>query len=265
MRVAILGLGEAGGIYAEGFVARGVDVTGYDPVAAHTPAGVSRRPSIAAAVADAELVLSMVGAAASGAVLCETIDSLPAGAVFADLNTAAPARKAELADRARAAGVSFADVAIMAPVPRAGAATPVLVSGDGADRVAAVWAELGIPVTDVGAEAGTAAGLKMLRSVFMKGLAGLVMESVSAAETAGDGAWMRAEIAGELGPDGAALVDRLIDGTRTHAARREHEMHDALGYLESLGSETWMTRGTLEWLHALAQNPAFPGRAQQHS
>jgi hypothetical protein len=146
----------------------------------------------------------------------------------------------------------------MAPVPRAGVATPILVSGNGAARIAAIWSELQLPVENVGVIPGSAAGLKLLRSVFMKGLAGLVFESTSAASSAGSSEWLRGQIAAELGPDGPALVDRLLDGTRVHAVRREHEMRDAWGYLQSLHVPTWMTEGTLEWLHALAEDPSFP-------
>ena len=42
MRIAVLGLGEAGSIYAAGFAATGAAVTGYDPVAAPLPEGVTR-------------------------------------------------------------------------------------------------------------------------------------------------------------------------------------------------------------------------------
>ena len=53
-------------------------------------------------------------------------------------------------------------------------------------------------------------------------------------------------------PQDDALVQRLLDGTRQHAARREHEMRDARGFLDDLGTPTWMTDGTLAWLHSLA-------------
>jgi hypothetical protein len=62
---------------------------------------------------------------------------------------------------------------------------------------------------------------------------------------------MRGQIAAELGPAGAPLVERLVDGTRRHAHRREHEMRDVQAYLESLGAPSWMTAGAIEWLHAV--------------
>ena len=64
--------------------------------------------------------------------------------------------------------------------------------------------------------------------------------------------WLRDQIAGEFGPDGRALVDRLVEGTFTHAVRREHEMRDALAVIEASGEPADMTRATLAWLERIA-------------
>jgi 3-hydroxyisobutyrate dehydrogenase-like beta-hydroxyacid dehydrogenase len=252
MRIAVLGLGEAGSIYARGLAERGADVAGYDPHAPQTPTGVTRASSVGDAVDGADLVLSLVGASAADAALAEALPVMPPTAVFADLSTGAPEQKRGLATRTVAAGILFADVAIMAPVPRAGIQTELLASGDGAERATDALGGLGLPIRVVGTAAGDAAALKLVRSVFMKGLAGLVFESLAAAEQIGAASEARAQIARELGPDGDALVQRLLDGTRQHAARREHEMRDARDLLDRLGTPTWMTDGTLAWLRSLA-------------
>ena len=46
----------------------------------------------------------------------------------------------------------------------------------------------------------------------------------------------------QLAGDGQAVIDRLLTGTRTHAERRAHEMHDAAGYLADLGVPSTMTQ-----------------------
>ncbi len=251
MRIAVLGLGEAGSIYARGLAERGADIAGFDPVVVEPPVGVTRRPSIADAVDGADLVLSLVGATAAGAVLDEALPRMSPRTVFADFNTGAPEQKRRLATRAAAAGVPFADVAVMAPVPRAGIGTELFASGDGAASAAAGLAGYGLPIRVVGSDAGDAAGLKLVRSVFMKGLAGLVFETLAAAEEIGATTEARAQIAGELGPEGDALVERLLDGTRRHAARREHEMLDTRDFLRAIGTPTRMTDGTIAWLRSL--------------
>lgn len=255
MEIAVLGLGEAGRIYAEGLHRRGAHVRGYDPAYAGDDLEIGViAPSLEAAVDGAELTLSLVGASAAAAVAARARPAMPPHAVFADMNTASPELMRQLAAEARAASIRYVDVAIMAPVPRAGIDTPLLACGTGAAWLTDAFRGLGVPIEDVGREAGVAAGLKLLRSVFMKGLAALAFESLTAAERAGSMAWMKSQIAAELGPAGDALVERLITGTKLHAARRAHEMRDALDYVESLGTPSHMTVATLEWMECLADS-----------
>ena len=251
MRIAVLGLGEAGSIYARGLDERGADVVGFDPRVVTGRAGVTTSPSIGDAVDGADLVLSLVGARVAGDVLEAALPRMQPRSAFADFNTGAPQQKRQLAKAAVAAGIPFADVAVMAPVPRAGIDTELLASGDGAEITSVALASYGLPIRVVGHYAGDAAGLKLVRSVFMKGLAALVFESLEAADRIGATTEVRAQIAAELAGDGDAMVQRLLDGTRQHAERREHEMADARDFLDAIDSPTWMTDGTLAWLRSV--------------
>jgi len=253
MRIAVLGLGEAGSIYARGLAERGADVVGFDPRSVDSPAGVIRSASIGDAVEGADLVLSLVGARVAGDVLNQALPRMRPEAAFADFNTGAPEQKRVLATAAVVAGIPFADVAVMAPVPRAGVDTELLASGDGAETTSDALASYGLPIRVVGHDAGDAAGLKLVRSVFMKGLAGLVFETLDAAGKIGGTTEMRRQIASELSGDGDAMVQRLLDGTRQHAERREHEMADAREFLAAIDSPTWMTDGTLAWLRSVRE------------
>lgn len=252
--VAVLGLGEAGSIYAEDLAGRGLRVTGTDPVVQAVPPGVLRAPGVSEAVAGAGLVISLVGGTAADTVLAEALAAMHPEAIFADLNTVAPGQKRQLAERAARGGVLFADVAILAPVPRGRINSPLLISGTGADALLSLFTGWGIPAAGAGGEAGAAAGRKLLRSVFMKGLAAAVLEAVTAAEAAGAKDWIISQIAAELGPSGDALVARLLEGTRLHAVRREAEMVEVREFLESLGAAHPVTDATIEWLQSLAQH-----------
>jgi 3-hydroxyisobutyrate dehydrogenase-like beta-hydroxyacid dehydrogenase len=263
VRVAVLGLGEAGRIYAEDLAHRGAIVAAADPAASSPPQGVELAPAIAEAVHGADVVLSLVGGDASGTALDDALGAMTSASIYADMNTISPAKKQRLAERAAAHGVPFVDVAILAPVPRARIGTPLMLSGTGAGGLQQLLDELGVPATDVGGEAGTAAGLKLLRSVFMKGLAALVFETTTAARAVGAEDWAVDQIASELGPSGHQLVARLLEGTPVHAVRREAEMRDALAFLESLGTAHQITDGTIAWLHALAERrDGQPGDGQ---
>ncbi|PRY10832.1 DUF1932 domain-containing protein [Kineococcus rhizosphaerae] len=238
MTVAVLGLGEAGSLYAQGFLAAGRPVVGFDPAGVPTPDGATRAADVAAAVADATLVLGLTGAAHGEDVFRTALPHLRPDAVYVEMNSAAPAFKRRLA--AQAGATPFADVAVVGSVPEGGARTALVVSGTGARATAEQFRALGAEVEVLDAEAGAAAQRKLLRSVFMKGLGALVVEALAAGEAAGDLDWVREQVAAQLA-GGAAWMDRLATGTVKHAVRRSHESQAAAQMLRDLGVSPTMT------------------------
>lgn len=249
--IAVLGLGEAGRRYAGGLAGAGADVRGFDPAHDLGDPAVPQFDTLGETLAGADLALSLVTGHAAASVARDALPHMAEDAVYADLNTAAPAVKQQIAELAHARGRAMADVAVLAPVVRAGHRTPLLASGPAAHEFAARVAPFGVPVEVIGGAAGEAARLRLLRSVFMKGLAALVLEGLGAARAAGAEDWLRTQMAEELGPDGAELVDRLVEGSAKHAVRREHEVRAALAALEASGRPADMTRATLAWFERL--------------
>jgi 3-hydroxyisobutyrate dehydrogenase-like beta-hydroxyacid dehydrogenase len=240
MEVAVLGLGEAGGRIAADLAAAGCTVRGWDP--ARRPEGVANADSDIGAVRGADVVLSVNAAAIALDAAARVAAELGADTLYADLNTASPQLKRELA---AALPVEFADVALVGVVPDSGLATPALASGAGAERFAELFRPFGMPVEVVGSRPGDAAGLKLLRSVFMKGLAASAIESLEAARAAGVVDRARADIVGVIGEP---LLERLLSGSRLHAARRVEEMRAAAAYLTELGVEPRVASAAAELL-----------------
>jgi 3-hydroxyisobutyrate dehydrogenase-like beta-hydroxyacid dehydrogenase len=249
--VAVLGLGEAGSRYAADLLAAGVSVVGHDPAARPEIPGLRHAASPAGAVRDAHIVLSLNSAHVAPRVAGDAAAGLRSGSVFADLNTSAPDVKQKVAAAVEPAGAWFVDAAVLAPVPRRGLRTPLALAGPGRARLAGFLEPLGVPVEDAGAQPGAAAARKLLRSVFMKGLAAVVMESLEIAARAGQEEWLRGQIVDELTTADGALVDRLVDGTRQHAGRRLTEMLAAAGYAADLGAPADVTQATIARLHRL--------------
>jgi 3-hydroxyisobutyrate dehydrogenase-like beta-hydroxyacid dehydrogenase len=245
MEVAVLGLGEAGGRIASDLAAAGCAVRGWDP--ARTLDGIDNAESDVAAVRDADVVLSLNSAAVALDVARGVAGSLGGDAVYADLNTAAPALKRELAG---VVPVPFADVALVGIVPSTGLRTATLAAGAGAERFAELLRPLGMPVDVVGDEPGDAAGLKLLRSVFMKGIAAAAIESLEAAEAAGVAERVRADIASVLGEP---VLERLLTGSRTHALRRAEEMYAAAELVRELGIPPRVATAAAAWLEQLRE------------
>jgi 3-hydroxyisobutyrate dehydrogenase-like beta-hydroxyacid dehydrogenase len=248
--VAVLGLGEAGGRLAADLVSLGVDVQGYDPSPVLAPNGVVRADDPVSAVSAASIVLALTSAATALAAAESALPGLRADAIYADLNTASPALKTEIATLV---GSGFADVALLGPVPARGLATPAVASGPGAEAFADAFRRHGMPVDVVSGRPGDAATIKLLRSVFMKGLAASVLESLHAAEAAGHLEWLEGEIAEVIGE---SLLERLVDGSRQHAVRRVDEMEAARELLLELGVEPRVVAAAAAVLADLAASEA---------
>ncbi|MFF0338342.1 DUF1932 domain-containing protein [Kribbella sp. NPDC004875] len=261
MKCTVIGLGEAGGSYAAALVEAGHTVAGTDPAAVTTPDGVTRIDGIAEAVTDAEIVLVLTSAAVAPAICEAALGHLAPGACYADFTSASPTVMLTLADRVVAQGGAFADVAILGPVPWHGARTPLMVSGVGGPAVAELLRPLGAPVEVLDEPAGSAMAHKLLRSVFMKGLAALITEAVEAGRAAGYETWIRDQIAAQLAGDGHAVVDRLLTGTQTHARRRAQEMYDAARYLADLDVPATMSTATYESHRRISEREITPGSA----
>jgi len=232
--IAVLGLGEAGSVIARDLLAAGAGVRGYDPAVVAGP-GITDTRGEAEAAQGADLVLSVNSAKAAVDAFRAGLPGLGPDALWADLNTASPGLKRELAGIAETGGAPFADVAMMAPVPGRGLRVPMLASGDGAERYAGLLAPLGADIEVLAGPAGLAASKKLLRSVFYKGMAAAIVEALEAARATGDEQWLREHIAAELASADARSVERIVDGTARHALRRAAEMEAAADMLTELG------------------------------
>ena len=248
MRCAVIGLGEAGGVFAAALAASGHEVLGYDPANTPTPEGVTRTATLGESVTGAAYVLVLTAASAATGVAEECRPHLAEGACYADFTSSSPV----IMDRLGRTISGFADVAILGPVPLHGYRVPLLVSGPGAAAISHLMSPLGTPVEVLDAPPGAAMARKLLRSVFMKGLALVICEAVAAGRAAGDEDWIRAEVARQLAGDGQVVIDRFLTGTRTHAVRRAQEMLDTGAYLNDLGVPTEMTRAAEQSLRRIA-------------
>ncbi|MFC7329764.1 NAD(P)-binding domain-containing protein [Marinactinospora rubrisoli] len=252
MKVGVLGLGEAGAVYAGAFAEAGWTTVGFDPSAAtKTPAGVTRAASAEEAVTGAGLVLSLTTGAHAVTAAESALPALRAGTVYVDMNAAAPETKAEVA-RIIGASAQVVDGAIIGSVRKFGARANVLLSGPASGEAARLLGEVGAETEAIGGEVGAASRRKLLRSVFMKGLGALITETMDAGTAAGEEAWIRRQIAGALA-DGADALDRLDSGTRRHALRRAQELQASIDLLEGLGVGTPVSRGAADRHLALAR------------
>lgn len=253
VRIAILGLGEAGRMFATALSGPAV-VTGWDPAVTGAIEGLTLAGGPEEAVAEADIILAVTSAAHSRDALDAAVLAAPHGAIHADCATSGPHEKERLAAIAADAGLRFVDVAIMAPVRRGAQQTPLLLAGDGADALAEVLTEAGLPLEVLDGQAGTAAARKLLRSMLVKGLTGVMIESLRAAERAGLGEWFGDHLVTTLAGLDRASLSGFLDGTRLHSGRRIEEMEAAAAMAEANGGRAAITRAVAEVLRSVADD-----------
>jgi len=124
----------------------------------------------------------------------------------------------------------------------------MLVSGEAAVPIARALTGLGGNAEAIAGPAGTAASRKLCRSVFYKGMAAAVTEALRASRAAGCEDWLRENIAEDIGMD---MLNRLEEGSITHAARRTDEMAAAAEQLRELGIPARIAVASRDWLAQL--------------
>lgn len=256
--VAVLGLGEAGSLLARDLVRSGAIVRGWDPDFHGDLSEIPLAENAAAAIAGADVVISVNWATVAADVARDAVPFLRRGMIYADHNTAGPTLKEELAAIVEPTGAAFVDVAMMAPVPPLGMKVGMFFAGSGAEELAAYYKMVGTPVGFVGPKAGDANGRKLCRSVFFKGMSSSVWEALEAARAVGVEDWLRADITKTFVDAGELFIDRLVDGTAKHAVRRSHEMRDAETMLRELGTPTTMVTATAESLERIVSEKKVP-------
>jgi 3-hydroxyisobutyrate dehydrogenase-like beta-hydroxyacid dehydrogenase len=220
----------------------------------------SREGTLEGAVTDAALVISAVPGSAAEEVAERILPLLAADTCFADLTAAPPEAK----ERAAARHEFYADGAVLGTVATSGHEVPIAAAGGGAERFRDLVAPAGLRVEVLeGAEAGTAARLKLVRSVYMKGRDALVLEMMLAARRLGvEDAVVRSITGpGEQVPF-ADLSDRVLRALALHAGRRAEELDSSAALLRELGVDPTVTSAgaeRLRWLAARGLREHFGG------
>ncbi len=225
MKIAILGLGEAGSHLANDLVKMGVSVTGYDPNPVRKlDERITVKNSNAEAVQDADIIFGTNLSSVSVEIAHELSGVLQPHQFFCEMNTSGPEKKKAIAEILRPSGVKVIDLAIMAPVPPKGIFTPLLASGEFTAEFSEAIKPLNLDIEILkNSKIGDAATRKLLRSIVYKGIAAVVCEAMEAGKAFGMESYIRGQINSLIGGNND-IIDRFVEGSRTHAKRRKDEM-----------------------------------------
>jgi len=256
-RVSIIGFGEAGGIFAKDFAVAGMDVSVFDilfnsnrqrkPMLRKAQdCGVTAALSLKDCLYRAELVISAVTASSALQVAKEAGLILDERQLFLDVNSVSPATKRKAARYVARKGARFVEAAVMSAVPKQRLQVPMLLGGPHAFETAECLKKIGMNATPLSDQLGVASAVKMCRSVIIKGLEALAIESLFAARMYGAEEKVLASLAASFPAMGwnDHLPDYLISRVAEHGYRRAAEMREVAQTLQQVGIEPTMALAT---------------------
>jgi 3-hydroxyisobutyrate dehydrogenase-like beta-hydroxyacid dehydrogenase len=276
-RIGLVGYGEVGRILAEDLRARGVArVAAYDvklgsgsdsPLREHAAVhGVALAASHAELAAGSDLLVCAVTASQTVSAARSCAGGVPAGAWFLDFNSASPGAKQQAAEVIEAAGGCYVEGAVMTAVPPYRIRVPLLLGGPRAAILAPLLAQVGFCPQVVSERLGVASATKMCRSVMIKGLEAMVIESLTAARGYGVEDAVLASLKETFpGLDWEKQAAYFFQRVIQHGRRRAEEMREAARTVEEAGLTPWSAAGTAErqaWTADLADEGAFGTRGE---
>jgi len=248
-RIGLLGFGEVGQRFAADLRAASAEraIGTFDLLLHQAAAGEGMRghaaahriepcADVAALAAASDLLFSAVTADQTRAAAQSLGARALKGAWVVDLNSAAPATKIECAALIAAAGGRYVEAAVMTSVPPHGIRVPMLLGGAHAAEAERVLRELGFVAETVSADLGIASAIKLCRSVIIKGLEALVVESFTAARKLGVERQVLASLQ-ETYPqfDWEKQGDYLFSRVIQHGKRRAEEMRASAAMIDATG------------------------------
>ncbi|MGX7742166.1 DUF1932 domain-containing protein [Rhodopseudomonas parapalustris] len=276
-RIGIVGYGEVGKILAEDLRALDIHVAAYDlklgddrggPLRDHAAAhGVTLTASHAELAGRGDFIISAVTASQTVAVAEACAGGINQGTWFLDFNSASPGAKQRAAALIDGAQGRYVEGAVMTSVPPYRIKVPLLLGGPHAAELAPLINALGFAAKPASDRLGVASATKMCRSIMIKGLEAMVIESFTTARAYGVEDAVIASLQ-ETFPSidwekqGAYFFQRVIE----HGRRRAEEVREVAETVREAGLTPWSAQGTAErqaWVADLADEGLFGKRGDK--
>lgn len=274
--VGFVGFGEAAYEITRGLKTEGLsDIKAYDKYYNVEPTSkliqkrvkdtdIALLHSLEDVVTSSEIVISATSSKVAVDVADEVSSYISQNQLFVDVNAASPKAMVKVSSLIHQTGGEFADVAMMGPVPRYRHQVPILASGTGAKRFQEQMSPYGMNINVISKEPGEASATKMIRSVFMKGVAALLFETCVAANKYDVLDLVMNSLSETVDNSNFdELTTRLLCGSAIHSGRRIHEMEDVIETLEQIDVQpiiSTATRKVLGWVDKFELEKDFEGQ-----
>jgi 3-hydroxyisobutyrate dehydrogenase-like beta-hydroxyacid dehydrogenase len=266
MKIGFLGFGEAAFNLAIGLRSEGLsDMIAYDTMENDIDMGkliknnakeaqVALVPDVKELAKAVDIIIIAVPSTYSFDACCQLKPYLYKGQIYADVSASTPAVKSKVWDEIKESGVLFVDAAMMGSLPTDKHKVPITASGNGAEKFKELMSPYKMQIITVGEKAGAASAIKLIRSIYMKGIATLMIEMLQAA----DHYKVIEEVVGSISNSMddipfSSHLDRLVTSSAIHCKRRADELKGSIDMLEEAKIDSGMTYAAKKRLQDLGK------------
>ena len=265
--LGFLGFGEAASQIACGFHTQGITENAAYDVAMNTKGGqkkllgerlqetdVTPVESIEQLMRRSRIIFLVVPAKFARDAAMEALSYMTKEHIFCDLTTNKPSVKEELGRSFAERGYLYVDASVMGAVPIYQHRTPMYFCGNGAKEMIRLMTPLGMNLTYVGEEAGRAVKMKLTRSIFVKGVEALTLETLMTARKLGIEKEIVEGIEASFQKLGfTRFCGQLVTSGVLHAERRSYEALECRELEDELGLNSLMAEAAFQKLKWYAE------------
>lgn len=264
--VGFIGFGEAASELATGLFSEGLtniiaydvmindDVWGEKITSKAQEIGIELVANLVEVLERSEIVIVAVPANKALEVAQSCVSNVNKNILYVDVSASTPKTKVEISTLITSVNCLFVDVAMLGALPVYKHKVPIILSGSGANLFTEKMGKYGMNLTDIGNEPGAASAVKLIRSIFMKGVSALYIELLEAAYKYKVEDIVLQSISKTMDAfNFEQTMNRLVIGSAIHAERRAVELNGSIEMLSEIDLDAGMSISAKEKLEYFAE------------
>nr|WP_253718740.1 NAD(P)-dependent oxidoreductase [Bacillus sp. TH007] len=215
--------------------------------------GVQLTSSISELIEKSDLVIAAVPANKTLEVAQSVLESLKKNQLYVDVSASTPDIKKQVANEIEKQEALFVDAAMLGSLPVNKHKVPITASGSGIDQFMKVMNAYGMNITKISDQPGDASALKLIRSIYMKGIVGLLIEFLEISKKYNVEHQVISSLSDTIDSKSfEETMNRLVTGSALHAKRRAVELLGTIEMLDEAEIDASMSRAAQKKLEKLA-------------
>lgn len=249
-KIGFIGFGEVGKAFSKVMRENGANVYYYDIVEKKQEKDI-KFLTFKELITKCDIIISTIVTNRSIEVAKKSVRYLNNKKTYADLNSTSAFVKNKIGDIIIQSGSNFIEGAILNAIDEKGANAHILVSGVAAENFTDLMNKLGlVNMKYYSKKIGDSSRVKMVRSIFSKGVECLLLELLIAAKRVGIEQYIWNDIIDFIGKGSFEHAAKGWIGSHPLACeRRYHEVLQVIETLEDMGIDPIMTKATSEFFN----------------